>query len=124
MEDIKVGEYVSTSDGIKKVKSIYNEPYRDIVYLEGGGCFERYFADGEWRADYIEKHSFNVMDLIDIGDYVNGSKIIGFTYNDKLFNKGISKKENIVTEAGIIATGKVKTILTKWQYAENCYEVK
>ena len=67
MSEIKVGEYVRTRDGrIFKVKQI-NEGYliEDIEY-GGLGCF----------MEYVVKHSFNIIDLIEKGDYVNGEKII------------------------------------------------
>ena len=61
MEEIKVGEYVRTRDGrIFKVKQI-NEGYliEDIEY-GGLGCF----------IEYAVKHSFNIIDLIEVEDIV------------------------------------------------------
>ena len=61
MEEIKIGEYVRTRDGrIFKVKQI-NEGYliEDIEY-GGLGCF----------IEYAVKHSFNIIDLIEVEDIV------------------------------------------------------
>ena len=59
MEKIKVGEYVRTKQGhIYKVKSVY----KDMVW----------YCDIDWIASQdIVKHSKKIIDLIEIGDYVN-----------------------------------------------------
>ena len=63
MKEIKVGEYIRTKDGhIFKLKKI-NEDYlvEDKEY-GGTGSF----------IEYMVKHSPNIIDLIEEGDYVNG----------------------------------------------------
>lgn len=125
MERIQVGEYVKTPRGISKAKSIDDENYRLIVWLENGNCFEQYLScNGEWHSDYGEKHSFDFMELVDIGDYANGHKILGFLYNEELYARGIVKKEHIVTTNGVIKVGELKTIVTARQFAEAECEVK
>ena len=65
MSEIKVGEYVRTSIGIiykltkKKQEEIENYP-KFLQYIEQKS---------------IVKHSFNIIDLIEEGDYVNGYKV-------------------------------------------------
>lgn len=55
---MKVGDYVRTKDGyISKIKQIGINIYTDI------GC---------WSEDYVIKSSPNIIDLIEVGDYVNG----------------------------------------------------
>ncbi len=69
MEEIKVGEYVRTDCGtIIKVKKIEkDEETKDIWYYEG-------FCLGAWKSRVV-KHSPNIIDLIEVGDYVNGYKV-------------------------------------------------
>ena len=78
MSEIKVGEYVRTRDGrIFKVKQI-NEGYliEDIEY-GGLGCF----------IEYAVKHSFNIIDLIEVEDIVKAKDhdwIRVFNIDDKI----------------------------------------
>lgn len=66
MEEIKVGEYIRIKDGyICKatewwVKEYNKEPE---TYTE------------------IEKHSLNIIDIVEIGDYVNGYKVLDVMEN-------------------------------------------
>lgn len=67
--EIKVGEYVRTrNQGIKKVKKIEY----DIDAKENYYYLDSYF--GEWEHQVV-KHSKNIIDLIEVGDYVNGKCI-------------------------------------------------
>lgn len=63
--EIKVGEYVRTKEG-----KIY-QYIRDLdeLYFVGKDYFEPYLED-------IVKHSPNIIDLIEVGDYVNGEIVI------------------------------------------------
>ena len=65
MEEIKVGEYVRTRDGICKLLEI------DKEYMWCGYVDKPFWL----RLDNIVKHSFNIIDLIEEGDYVNGEKV-------------------------------------------------
>jgi hypothetical protein len=69
---------------------------------------------------YNCKHSKDIIDLIEVGDYVNGSRVVGFAYNEESFNKGIDKKEHVVVEERWELTKysneDIKTIVTKELY--------
>lgn len=63
MEEIKVGEYVRTKNGLifkvdKEKKWLQINEFQNLA--------------GERD---ITKHSFNIIDLIEVGDYVNGKLI-------------------------------------------------
>lgn len=63
---MKVGDYVRTKDGyISKIKELGINIYTDV------GC---------WSEDYIIKSSPNIIDLIEVGDYVNGVRV-NFVYS-------------------------------------------
>lgn len=120
MEDIKVGELVRLKSGrIDKV--IYNN------------CYMQQYIDcerGLYLRDNITKHSFNLTDLIEVGDYVNGNKIISL--------KGDIRLSDVNDEDDFCYTDysdeygewygfredEVKTILTHEQFEANCYKVK
>lgn len=108
MEDkIEVGEYVRTKDGrIDKIIAIHNEEDCTIVV-----CKKKY-----WKED-ISKHSKQPIDLIEVGDYVNGKEVIEI--------KKINEKIYLMTDycpQNYIKTD-IKTILTKESYMANCYKV-
>ena len=70
---IQVGEYVRTDKGnIGKLVEIRCGKSED-----GEKLIDVYFLDnGIWTLKkYILNHSFNIIDLIEVGDYVNGYKV-------------------------------------------------
>lgn len=70
----------------------------------------------------IIKHSFNIIDLIEVGDFVNENEVI-----DKyLFNGEIPVLETTgdETNAKCMCEGDIKTILTHEQYERNCYRLE
>ena len=103
MEDkIEVNEYVRFNNGeIGKVIDIKENPSR-IVYSEYGEI--GLISD-------IVKHSKQLIDLIECGDYVNGELI-----TDKWVTRILSIRSNFSEED-------IKTILTKESYMANCYKV-
>ena len=103
MEDkIEVNEYVRFNNGeIGKVIDIKENPSR-IVYSEYGEI--GLISD-------IVKHSKQLIDLIECGDYVNGELI-----TDKWVTRISSIRSNFSEED-------IKTILTKESYMANCYKV-
>ncbi len=127
MEEIKVGEYVRTKRGsIGKFKFYgIDDGAEEIVYFKnhkGTTCVDE---------NEITKHSFNIIDLIEVGDYVNGDRIVEIEkdyYNLKLDKMVTLETANLIigNEEGMlsISANEIKTILTKEQYEANCYEVK
>ena len=104
MKEIKVGEYVRTRSG--KI-DIFKE--KDENYL-----FARCEKNTYWIPD-IAKHSKNIIDLIEIGDYVNGEQI------DFITNKG-----DLLIRDNVNFFDKykgIKTILTKEQFEQNLYKI-
>ena len=78
MDDIKVGEYVrlARNQGINKVVEIGDDYYiLDEYYADKYGDGTCYLYKYEAN-DEILKHSPNLIDLIEVGDYVNGDKIV------------------------------------------------
>lgn len=104
--EIQIGEYVRTNNarGIRKVARI-NEDATVNRYLFIDGYDHSDTIYGIIRADQITNHSFDLLDLIEAGDYVNGDKVIK-KHNDYLMvgtefiNQGISNEliETVVTK--------------------------
>lgn len=114
MSEIKVGEYVrSLVNGriskVLEVSDLLEEP--NVKYYKTGKITG--FCSTEL---YNIKHSLNIIDLIEVGDYVNGEKVkaIGYPFKE-------SVKEVIFEDDG--HTPKIATILTKEQFLESEYKV-
>ena len=124
---LKIGEYTRINGKIGKVKDIVlnSNNYEDSgIYLEN----EKFILGKE--EIYKLKSSYNIIDLIEVGDYVNGSEVLNFE------NKYIEEKDKficygVITENcylentnSFIIEKKIKNILTKEQYENNCYKVE
>ncbi len=64
---LEAGQFVRTKDGeIHKIKSINDE------YIE----YENGFGIPYELKEYIVKASYSIIDILEVGDYVNGRKVI------------------------------------------------
>ena len=109
--EIKENEFIRTKTG--KIDKVINNNYYMSQYIE---CEKRIV-----EKEYIVKHSFNIIDLIEVGDFVNENEVI-----DKyLFNGEIPVLETTgdETNAKCMCEGDIKTILTHEQYERNCYKI-
>lgn len=115
--NIEVGEYVRTKNGIvaKCIKEKQDRYVFNRIVLEQGYYNDYILKDIPERANFIIKHSKNIIDLIEVGDYVNGEKI-------QFINRG-----NLITEGGYDLLKKYKeisTIVTKEQFRNIEYKAK
>lgn len=116
---LKIGEYTRINGKIGKVKDIVlnGNNYEDSgIYLEN----EKFVLGKE--EIYKLKSSYNIIDLIEEGDYVNGVEVIGKEFDN--FNK-----EYLQCGVGdyVICTFEVKdikTILTKEVFKANEYRME
>lgn len=77
MRKIKVGEYIRFYMGlIVKCTEWDVNHYNDFLKGKFHLCIDN-------EEEKIMKHSFNIMDLIEVGDYVNGYRVRGKT-NEKI----------------------------------------
>ena len=103
---MKVGDYVRTDIGeIRKVVRVTDDLYvldKDIVFA---------------HKDKIKKSSPNIIDLIEVGDYVNGLKVEGVNNEIKGFGTIIFSKDSSIMEDYIYS------ILTKEQFESMEYKI-
>lgn len=126
MEDkIEVGEYVRTKNkGIKRIDRIdNNKMVNKYLYFTGIEDFEGK-EYGIIKTTDIVKHSKQLIDLIEIGDFVNGYKVINVINKEpcpsgKCVDIDSSKDSSECT----LWEEDIQTILTKEQYKANCYKV-
>ena len=118
--DIEVNEYVRTIEG-KIGKIIKYENFEYHIKID---------KDEVWKCseDFIVKHSKQLIDLIEVGDYVNGLEVEqvlkvrefkGFRGSKKFAFTHIK----FSLPGGMIEDKEIRTILTKEQYMANCYKV-
>ena len=119
---LKIGEYTRINGKIGKVKDIVlnGNNYEDSgIYLEN----EKFILGKE--EIYKLKSSYNIIDLIEAGDYVNGDKVIRI--ETSIYPE--DKNAKIIVCCGdddyySYYNEDIKTILTKEQYENNCYKVE
>ena len=110
MEDkIEIGEYCRTNDGIIGIKVEYDNGLKLKIDKD------EYYKP---LVDSIVKHSKNIIDLIEVGDFVNGFPILEPIYNGNTMYGIDEGYENFKK-----SFGEIKTILTKEQFEANCYKV-
>ena len=122
MKEIETNEYVRTKEGFIYRIENGEEFYADSVDV-GIGIIPD--VDGIWIdrecLDYIDKrdivkHSKQLIDLIKVGDFVNGTRILDITGDYVLTTEYNCCKQRL--------NNKIKTILTKESYMANCYKVE
>lgn len=121
--EIRVGEYVRINNDFRLIALGIGKVIRinqDTIYVKNN--FELPFA---FKIENITKHSFNLIDLIEVGDYVNGRLVLAVDY----------KRQNICllipftdtkASTNIMWYGyeEIKAILTHEQFESNAYKVK
>lgn len=122
MEDkIEIGEYVRTKEGIiDEVIIEYNGKCNNSNCNQKHiSCKYNYYNEKD-----IVKHSKQLKDLIECGDFVNGYKVISVDYdvmNDT--TECIELDLNSNYQYNFISIRQIQTILTKESYMANCYKV-
>ena len=128
MEEIKVGEYIRTKDGIiSKVTDILKGYCiacdNDVFDIGNGAMME---IPWEYIKEYVKKHSKNIIDLIEVGDIIEW-EYEGFGYDG--INEVIDRFD-IIGVYGIeyddtipLKNITIKRILTHEQFENNVYRI-
>src|SRR5574344_581733 len=105
---MEINDYVRTKDGM--IYKNYGEGenyFEEIIYVSKDHC-----PYDSIKKDNISKASFNLIDLIEIGDYVNGSKVIDIRTDEEL-EIGV-ESDNLIYH--YIQNKDIKSVLTKEQF--------
>lgn len=108
---IEVNEYVRTKDG--KIDKVINSNFYMSIYVE---C-----EKGLYLIENIVNHSKQLIDLIEIGDIVNGMEVLDIHKPRDLWEPIEIRVDSRYTN--FILAEDIKTILTKERYMANCYKV-
>lgn len=132
---MKVGDYVRNKYGIAKVIDIENNNGIDILVFDNPICFLVNKETGEIKDDrllnrlaIIEgvdvskiKSSTNIIDLIEVGDYVNGHRVLDIAQAPV---KALYLEDNSQKGALIPRLNKyIKSIVTHEQFSQMEYKV-
>lgn len=122
--EIQVGEYIRTYGGyLKKIISIIKKE-NGLVYKTDNHQFVDYITK-----EYIKAHSFNLIDLIEAGDYVNGIEVevIGYDNNENgelVETLGVAYvDDDVAWRTELKDISHIYTIVTKEQFKSMEYEV-
>ena len=132
MEEIKVGEYIRSDNGIILKYEYLKKHENEILLGQKGKSWS--FEDEEEFEDFIQqrivKHSPNIIDLIEEGDYVNEKKINaiidGFLKSDGVAERVLCFETDFPIEKGLRCYHNcdIKSIVTKEQFKSVEYIVK
>lgn len=118
--DIKVGDFIRTKTGyIGKVENI-----NDFRPPEAKICVDFNVSDLIFLGETdIIKHSPNIIDLIEVGDYVNGKRVVDVA---TIENKYDEEELCVFVEEtqDCIESQDIKSIVTKEMMKNVMYEVK
>lgn len=108
--NIKKGDYarLNTGEIVRVIGIRENQVNKKAIYF---GAYDEDWCDSA----AVENFSENIIDLIEVGDYVNGKYV-------KEINQYKDGK-SIIALIGIIDEKNIKTILTHEQYNANCYKI-
>ena len=121
---IEVNDYVRINMdnrnciGIGRVSRIVNE----TIYVNMNN---KYNLPVSFQIDKIVKHSKQLIDLIEVGDYVNGREVkhIAMFEGFPDYPKLIFVDETHLIPDDTCENDEIQTILTKEQFEANCYKV-
>lgn len=114
MEDeIQVREYVRTKTGRIYKLSYYSKEEKRWICVTDEDWFPVYESE-------IVKHSFNIIDLIECGDYVNGCKVYE---NHKTYLTVHQKVKNSEVDYNYINHDEIKSIVTYQQFKSIEYTI-
>ena len=115
--ELKEGMYVRTKSGeIGKLEELYcQDSYEHSVRMKINGYYDSYLLK---EIDF-EKASNNIIDLIEVGDYVNGFRVDEVDYSKSTIYIGNTSK--VIEEA--LFSCDIKSIVTKEQFESMSYKV-
>jgi hypothetical protein len=125
---MKVGDYVRTKKKtlqppqIARIKSMQKDSgYHNLYYIELDHNLIPYY-NFHIYADDIDKSSPNIIDLIEVGDIVNGVKVINIG-KEQGKNIEIYLDTKDLFEQDIYNNNDIKSIVTKEQFEAMQYKV-
>ena len=120
--ELEPNMYVRTKDnGIGKIIEYINNPthYFFKCYKLDRNCIncEEYITESD-----VSKASYNIIDLIEVDDYVNGERVIGF--GTFYYDDGTIERTSLTLDITVTCLdSEIKSIVTKEQFSKMEYKV-
>lgn len=109
-DKLEVGMYVRTKKGIAKIIDIILEPDNYYFKMWVTDKYLEITDDAEYISEVdVLKASYNIIDLIEVGDYVNGFRVVWVNLN----NKTIEINSYYLDDVLIKNKQDIKSIVTK-----------
>lgn len=120
--ELEIGEYVRTKEGYiaKFINAYYDGElyyFDDYIDINSSGRPEKCIEHKKTLREKVTKHSKNIIDLIEAGDFVNGYYCL--KVNDEMCNFDL----NVMEWTPLKHIDIWENILTHEQYENNCYGV-
>lgn len=128
-DKLEVGMYVRTKYGIEKIKFIdENFSDGDTTFVatdndEFRGAYNGKFNGFTTRNDVILKASHNIIDILEVGDYVNGHKVSKVVIDSLCSFVLLEEVGSYVDNPDDIDAEDIKTIVTKEQFSSMEYKL-
>lgn len=126
---LKKDMYIRTNEGIRKIINEYEKGYElDVslhyLYPEGHDLYKEDLEEDD-DGGIVTKASFDVIDLIEEGDYVNGYVVAGVTKEGVFVNSIIGNLFEIDGDSFVsfIFKEDIESIVTKRQFASMQYKL-
>ena len=113
---IEVGEYLRTKSGLIDRIAYITDTMGDrklVGFEKSNYCRSDLGIEKD-----IVKHSKNIIDLIELYDYVNGMIVFDIITYDN------GEKELKLSSGYLMSEDEIQDILTHEQYEQNCYNVR
>lgn len=122
MAEIKENMYVRLQNDVENVVVINRiaNIFDNTILTENDGSIYQ----GEYTKENIIKSSYNIIDLIEEGDYVNGFEVLRIDKECNLYPKTLKCQYPNNTDYFDIFNDEIKSIVTKEQMEAMKYEVK
>lgn len=116
--ELKEGMYVRTEYGIAKITE------KEDDYISCDNTIMRSYGENfySWSIsglEFLKEPSYNITDLIEAGDYVNGRLVCKIDEEDYLYLIGFDADGNYYEES----LRNIKSIVTKEQFESMSYKV-
>lgn len=113
---LEVGMYVrlqNDAENIVIINRIANVFETTILTENDGSIYQ-----GEYTKENVIKADYKIIKILEIGDYVNGYKVIDIVENDIYISDYYAE-----SYIGIVKAKNIKTIVTKEQFEQMAYKV-
>ena len=113
---------LARNQGINKIIDIYDKKYELETDIANEWGELTCILEEHQLKDEIINHSKQLIDLIEVGDFVNGHRVVNEIWGED-DNNLYFEIEGGFNKAQYIGEKDIETILTKEQMEANCYKV-